>query len=83
MVLDENNRYVHPSGKRVLVGDNKFNEKVSDINSAKNYSVYYKKSNNDSSVWYGDRRTDCRSVTGRKCDAGRSGKSKADYKSKK
>ena len=47
------------------------------------YGYEHKKSNNDSSVWYGDRRTDCRSVTGRKCDAGRSGKSKADYKSKK
>lgn len=44
MEKDENGRYVHKSGKRVLVGDNKFNDYVSDYKSDKNYSVYY---NND------------------------------------
>lgn len=41
MKLDENGRYVHGSGKRVIVGDNKFNDYVSDVDSNKNYSVYY------------------------------------------
>ena len=43
MVLDENGRFVHGSGKRVLVGENGFNNVVSQIESDKNYSVYYKK----------------------------------------
>ncbi|MGX7198689.1 site-specific DNA-methyltransferase [Enterococcus nangangensis] len=41
MKLDENGRYVHNSGKRVLVGDNSFNDVVTNVNSKKNYSVYY------------------------------------------
>ena len=43
MTLDENGRYVHNSGKRVLVGENSFNDIVSDPSSDKNYSVYFKK----------------------------------------
>ena len=42
MTLDENGRYVHNSGKRVLVGENSFNKKVSNPNSDKNYVVYYR-----------------------------------------
>ena len=45
MSLDENGRYVHNSGKRVLVGDNSFNNKVSNPNSDKNYVVYYNSNN--------------------------------------
>jgi hypothetical protein len=47
MTLDENGRYVHNSGKRVLVGDNSFNKKVTKTDSDKNYVVYYKSSNKD------------------------------------
>ena len=46
MTLDENGRYVHNSGKRVLVGENSFNNKVSKIESDKNYSVYYRANDN-------------------------------------
>ena len=44
MSLDENGRYVHNSGKRVLVGENSFNKVVSNVESDKNYSVYYRSS---------------------------------------
>ena len=47
MTLDENGRYVHNSGKRVLVGDNSFNKKVTKTESDKNYVVYYKSSTKD------------------------------------
>lgn len=40
--LDENGRYVHNSGKRVLVGENSFNDIVEDFESEKHYSVYYR-----------------------------------------
>ena len=43
MTIDENGRYVHNSGKRVLVGENSFNNKVTKVESEKNYSVYYRK----------------------------------------
>lgn len=43
MVLDEDGRYVHNSGKRVLVGENSFNEIVTSPSSNKNYSVYFRK----------------------------------------
>ena len=43
MVLDEEGRYVHNSGKRVLVGENSFNKIVTNVSSDKNYSVYFKK----------------------------------------
>lgn len=46
MTLDENGRYVHNSGKRVLVGENSFNNKVSKVESDKNYSVYYRANDN-------------------------------------
>ncbi|MGF3112496.1 DNA methyltransferase [Facklamia sp. P9177] len=46
MTKDENGRWVHNSGKRVLVGDNSFNNHVTNPNSEKNYSVYYNRSNN-------------------------------------
>lgn len=42
MTLDENGRYVHNSGKRVLVGENSFNNLVTDKNSEKNYTVYFR-----------------------------------------
>lgn len=41
MIMDEQGRWVHNSGKRVIVGDNSFNKKVTKIDSEKNYSVYY------------------------------------------
>lgn len=44
MTLDENGRYVHNSGKRVLVGENSFNKYVEKTDSEKNYSVYYRSS---------------------------------------
>ena len=47
MTLDENGRYVHNSGKRVLVGDNSFNKRVTKTESDKNYVVYYKSSTKD------------------------------------
>lgn len=43
MVLDEDGRYVHNSGKRVLVGENSFNKIVTSPSSDKNYSVYFRK----------------------------------------
>ncbi|MEK7162104.1 MAG: site-specific DNA-methyltransferase, partial [Patescibacteria group bacterium] len=41
LIIDDNGVYVHNSGKRVLVGENKFNPFVEDFESAKHYSVYY------------------------------------------
>lgn len=46
LTLDENGRYVHNSGKRVLVGENRFNDFVENFESEKHYSVYYRKSDN-------------------------------------
>ncbi|MFH1089424.1 MAG: site-specific DNA-methyltransferase [Candidatus Uhrbacteria bacterium] len=46
LAIDENGVYVHNSGKRVLVGENKFNPIVDDFNSAKHYSLYYNKNVN-------------------------------------
>ena len=43
MTLDEDGRYVHNSGKRVLVGENSFNKFVTSPSSSKNYSVYFRK----------------------------------------
>ena len=42
MTIDENGRYVHNSGKRVLVGENSFNNVVTVSASDKNYSVYFR-----------------------------------------
>lgn len=50
MTSDENGRYVHNSGKRVLVGENSFNEVVTDPASDKNYSVYFKKDTYELSI---------------------------------
>ncbi|MHA3825923.1 site-specific DNA-methyltransferase [Mycoplasma sp. BRA285] len=47
MSQDENGDYIHNSGKRILVGENKFNKFVTDFNSKKHYSVYYNKNKND------------------------------------
>lgn len=47
MIMDENGVFVHNSGKRVLVGENNFNNYVTNVNSDKNYSVYYNRLNND------------------------------------
>ncbi|AMN68767.1 DNA methylase [Psychrobacter sp. P11G5] len=43
MTKDKDGNFVHNSGKRVLVGENKFNPKVTNFNSDKNYSVYHHK----------------------------------------
>ena len=50
MTLDENGKYVHNSGKRVLVGENSFNDVVTDPTSDKNYSVYFKKDTYEMSI---------------------------------
>ncbi len=44
---DENGNFVHNSGRRVLVGENYFNKLVSNFNSDKHYSVYYRKMDNN------------------------------------
>jgi adenine-specific DNA-methyltransferase len=41
MKEDENGNFVHNSGKRVLVGENSFNNAVTNFASEKHYSVYY------------------------------------------
>lgn len=41
MIKDENGNFVHNSGKRILVGENKFNDVVTNYSSKKHYSVYY------------------------------------------
>jgi len=46
MKMDENGNYVHTGGRRVLVGENDYNPKVTNINSEKNYSVYFRKEDN-------------------------------------
>src|SRR5574344_73302 len=45
--LDEDGNYVHNSGKRVLVGENDFNNVITNYNSEKHYSVYYNKITED------------------------------------
>ncbi|MBE0351780.1 site-specific DNA-methyltransferase [Pseudoalteromonas lipolytica] len=47
MVLDEDGKYVHASGKRVIVGENSFNNAVDNNDSDKNYSVYYRDKDGD------------------------------------
>ncbi|NQZ29391.1 MAG: site-specific DNA-methyltransferase [Mycoplasmatales bacterium] len=47
MKKDEFGIWVHNSGKRVIVGENKYNDIVSDINSDKNYNVYFKTYNHE------------------------------------
>lgn len=41
MVMGNDGRYVHASGKRVIVGENSFNNPVEKQESDKNYSVYF------------------------------------------
>lgn len=41
LTQDENGNYVHNSGKRVLVGENNFNNVVTNYNAPKHYTVYY------------------------------------------
>ena len=43
LAKDEYGNYVHNSGKRVLVGENKFNNLVKKIDSDKHYTIYYNK----------------------------------------
>ena len=45
--IDENGNYIQNGGRRVLVGENFFNNIVEDIDSDKNYSVYYSIEDND------------------------------------
>ena len=47
LIKDENENYVQKGGKRVLVGENKYNKPVEDIESEKNYTVYYNPETND------------------------------------
>lgn len=46
MTLDENGEYIQSGGRRVLVGEQSFNE-LSDFNSDKHYSVYFNRYDND------------------------------------
>ena len=45
LAQDEDGNFVHNSGKRVLVGENDFNDNVEDFSSNKHYSVYYNPTN--------------------------------------
>ena len=45
--VDENGNLVHNSGKRVLVGENSFNNIVEDLNSKKHYTIYYNAEQSD------------------------------------
>lgn len=47
MKLDEEGRYVHSSGRRVIVGQNNFNKLLSDFESDKHYSCYFRKEDNE------------------------------------
>jgi adenine-specific DNA-methyltransferase len=47
LTQDEYGIFVHNSGKRVLVGENNFNDNVEDFSSEKHYSVYYRSSDRD------------------------------------
>lgn len=47
MRQNEDGKYVHKSGRRVLVGDNDFNKKIDSLNSEKHYSVYFNSEIND------------------------------------
>lgn len=45
--LDDNGNFVHNSGKRILVGENDFNNFVNNFQSEKHYTVYYNKETNE------------------------------------
>lgn len=47
LAMDDDGNYVHNSGKRVLVGENKFNRIVTNFSSDKHYSVYYNREKED------------------------------------
>ena len=47
MKLDESGKFVHKSGKRILVGNNEFNDKVENFSSDKHYSTYIHLDNYD------------------------------------
>lgn len=47
LAVDDDGNYVHNSGKRVLVGENKFNRIVSNFSSDKHYTVYYNREHDD------------------------------------
>lgn len=47
MKMDDTGKFVHKSGKRILVGYNDFNEKVENVDSEKHYSTYIHLDNYD------------------------------------
>ena len=47
MKMDESGKFVHKSGKRVLIGNNDFNDKVENLDSDKHYSTYIHKEKYD------------------------------------
>ena len=65
MTLDSEGVFVHNSGKRVLVGENSYNKPVSDANSSKNYSVYYRKKDNSLIIVKGDSEIEKSDLTSR------------------
>ena len=56
---DDDGNYIHNSGKRVLVGENYFNDNVTDYNSDKHYSVYYNDKTNNIYIEKENRINDC------------------------
>lgn len=46
LTQDEDGNYVHNGGRRILVGEQSFNDPVQKFNSDKHYTVYYRKSDN-------------------------------------
>ncbi|MFP1702158.1 site-specific DNA-methyltransferase [Gardnerella vaginalis] len=44
MRLDDEGNYVHASGRRVIIGENKFNKLVSNFSSDKHFTLYFRKS---------------------------------------
>ncbi len=46
LTQDEDGNYVHNGGRRILVGEQSFNNPVQKFNSDKHYTVYYRKNDN-------------------------------------
>ena len=46
LTMDDDGNYVHNGGRRILVGEQSFNEPVVNFESDKHYSVYYRKNDN-------------------------------------
>lgn len=44
MRLDDDGNYVHASGRRVIMGENKFNKLVTNFSSDKHFTLYFRKS---------------------------------------